>query len=85
MSDLSYTVSGELFHTRGPATAKLLSPRVVRMRGTASVLYEDERRRVAGHAVQKRLNDREPIIISLIPIEWENARKTTGILIPLLK
>jgi len=40
---------------------------------------------VAGHAAQKRLNDREPIIISLISIEWENAHKTTEILIPLLK
>jgi len=38
--DLSYS---KLFHTRGPASAKLLSPRVVRVRGTASVLYEDER------------------------------------------
>jgi len=28
-------VAGELFHTRGPATTKLLlSPRVIRMRGT---------------------------------------------------
>jgi len=36
-------VAGKLFHTRGPATAKLLSPRVVRVRGTASVLQEDER------------------------------------------
>ena len=26
------TVAGKLFHTRGPATAKLLSPRVVRIR-----------------------------------------------------
>ena len=34
--DPSYTVAGKLFHTRGPATAKLLSPRVVRVRGTAS-------------------------------------------------
>ena len=34
-------VAGKLFHTRGPATAKLLSPRVVRVRGTASVLWED--------------------------------------------
>ena len=32
-------VAGKLFHIRGPATAKLLSPRVVRVRGTASVLY----------------------------------------------
>jgi len=31
-------VAGKLFHTRGPVTAKLLSPRVVRVRGTASVL-----------------------------------------------
>ena len=37
-------LAGKLFHTRGPATAKLLSPRVVRVRGTASVLWEDERR-----------------------------------------
>ena len=36
--DLSYSSSGKLFHTRGPATAKLLSPRVVRVRGTTSVL-----------------------------------------------
>jgi len=36
--DPSYTVAGKLFHTRGPATAKLLSPSVVRVRGTASVL-----------------------------------------------
>jgi len=35
--------AGKLFYTRGPATAKLVSPRVVRVRGTASVLYEDER------------------------------------------
>jgi len=41
------TVAGKLFHTRGPATAKLLSPRVVRVRGTASVLLEDERGFVA--------------------------------------
>jgi len=34
-------VAGKLFHTRGPATAKLQSPRVVRVRGTASVLWED--------------------------------------------
>jgi len=40
----SSSVAGKLFHTRGPATAKLLSPRVVRVRGTASVLWEDERR-----------------------------------------
>ena len=33
--DLSYS---KLFHTRGPATAKLLPPRVVRVRGTASEL-----------------------------------------------
>jgi len=34
------TVAGKLFHTRGPATAELLSPTVVRVRGsgTASVL-----------------------------------------------
>ena len=34
------TVVGKLFHARGPATAELLSPRVVRVRGsgTASVL-----------------------------------------------
>ena len=38
-------VAGKLFHTRGPATAKLLSPRVVRVRrGTASVCWENERR-----------------------------------------
>jgi len=49
-SDVAYTVrsclivAGKLFHTRGPATAKLLSPRVVRVRGTANVLWEDERR-----------------------------------------
>ena len=36
--DLSYSVAGKLFHTRGPATAKLPSPRVVRVHGTASVL-----------------------------------------------
>ena len=36
--------ASKLFHTRGPATAKLPSPRVVRVRGTASVLQEDERR-----------------------------------------
>jgi len=36
--DLSYSVVGKLFHTLGPATAKLLSPRVVRVRGTASVV-----------------------------------------------
>jgi len=40
--DLSYIVAGKLFHTRGPATAKLLSPEVVRVRATASVLWEDE-------------------------------------------
>ena len=33
--------AGKLFHTRGPATAKLQSSRVVRVRGTASVLWED--------------------------------------------
>ena len=32
--------SYKLFHTRGPETAKLLSPRVVRVRGTASVLCD---------------------------------------------
>ena len=32
--------AGKLFHTRSPATAKLLSPTVVRVRGTASVLYK---------------------------------------------
>jgi len=31
-------VAGKLFQARGPATAKLLSPRVVSVRGTASVL-----------------------------------------------
>ena len=31
-------VAGKLFHTCGSATAKLLSPRVVHVRGTASVL-----------------------------------------------
>ena len=31
-------VAGKLFHTSGPATAKLPSPRVVRVRGTESVL-----------------------------------------------
>jgi len=36
---ISLIAAGKLFHTRGPATAKLLSPRVVRVRGTASVLY----------------------------------------------
>ena len=36
--DPSNTVAGKLFDTRGPATAKLLSPSVVRVRGTASVL-----------------------------------------------
>jgi len=37
-------VAGKLFHRRGPATVKLLSPKVVRVRGTASDRYEDERR-----------------------------------------
>jgi len=37
-------LAGKLFYTRGPETTKLLSPRVVRVRGTASVLQEDERR-----------------------------------------
>ena len=32
---ICYIAVGKLFHTRGPATAKLLSPRVVRVRGTA--------------------------------------------------
>ena len=43
---LKLSVAGKQFHTRGPVTAKLriLSPRVVRVRGTASVLPEDERR-----------------------------------------
>ena len=36
---ISLIATGKLFHTCGPATAKLLSPRVVRVRGTASVLY----------------------------------------------
>jgi len=36
--DLCLIEAGKLFHTRGPATAKLLSPRVVRLRGTASGL-----------------------------------------------
>jgi len=34
--------ASKLFHRRGPATAKLLSARVVRVRGTASVLWADE-------------------------------------------
>ena len=37
-------VAGKLFHRRGPATVKLLSPKVVRVRGTVSDRYEDERR-----------------------------------------
>ena len=37
-TEACHTVWGRLFHTRGPATAKLLSPRVVGVRGTASVL-----------------------------------------------
>ena len=41
------TVADKLFHTRGPASAKLRSLRVVRVRGTASVLLEDERGFVA--------------------------------------
>ena len=36
--DLSYIIAGKLFHTCGPATAKLPSTTVVRVRGTASVL-----------------------------------------------
>ena len=39
--DLSYRVAGKLFHRRGPATVKLLSRKVVRVRGTVSDLYED--------------------------------------------
>ena len=30
-------VAGKLFHRRGPATVKLLSPKVVHVHGTASV------------------------------------------------
>jgi len=40
-------VAGKLVHTRGSASAKLRSLRVVRVRGTASVLLEDERGFVA--------------------------------------
>jgi len=49
-SNLSYSSKQSVPHTRGPATAKLLSPRVVRVRGTASVVSGDDddhaRRRV---------------------------------------
>jgi len=37
-------VAGKLFHRRGPATVKLLSPKVVRVRVTVSDRYDDERR-----------------------------------------
>ena len=40
-------VASKLFHTCGSASAKLRSLRVVRVRGTASVLLEDERGFVA--------------------------------------
>ena len=33
-----------MFHRRGPAAARLLSPKLVRVRGTTSVLWEDEQR-----------------------------------------
>ena len=58
-------VAGKLFHTRGPATAKLLSPRVVRVRGTASVLY----RKMSGddddHA-QRRVECRQRVTSVLL-------------------
>ena len=38
-------VAGKLFHRRGPATVKLLSPKVVCVRGTVSDRYEDEVKR----------------------------------------
>jgi len=34
---------GRLFHTRGPATAKLLAPMAVRVRGTYRVLVSADR------------------------------------------
>jgi len=41
LPELSVAI-GKLFHKRGPVTAKLLSPNLVR--GTVSVLSVDERR-----------------------------------------
>ena len=41
-------MSGRLFQTRGPATAKLLSPNVLCVRGTAHDLSVDERSRRLG-------------------------------------
>jgi len=35
--------AGRPFHRHGPATAKFLSPKLVRIRATASVLLEDKR------------------------------------------
>ena len=36
--------AGKLFHTRGPVTEKLLSPKVLRVRGRKHVLSVAERR-----------------------------------------
>jgi len=51
-------VAGKLFHTRGAATAKLLSPRVVRVRGTASGLYRKMSGDDVDHA-QRRVECRQ--------------------------
>jgi len=45
--------AGRLFQTRGPATAKLLSPNVLCVRGTAHDLSVDERSRRLGPSETK--------------------------------
>ena len=45
--------AGRLFQTRGPATAKLLSPNVLCVRGTAHDLSVEERSRRRGPSVSE--------------------------------
>ena len=44
VGDIIVACPGRLFQTRGPATAKLLSPNVLYVRGTTHDLSVDERR-----------------------------------------
>jgi len=65
---LSRKFAGRLFQTRGPATAKLLSPNVLCVRGTAHDLSVDERSRRRGPSETKCMYHHQNDEISVVQV-----------------